>query len=45
MVALRNNGIKFVSFDQGSGRNRNAVEEFKRDDSITVFLLHAERER
>lgn len=44
-VALRNNGIKFVAFDQGVGRNKNAIEQFKQDDTITVFLLHAERER
>jgi E3 ubiquitin-protein ligase SHPRH len=45
MTALRNNGIRFVSFDQGTGRNKNAIEQFKNDETITVFLLHAERER
>ncbi|BEI82473.1 hypothetical protein CcaverHIS002_0303410 [Cutaneotrichosporon cavernicola] len=41
--ALRANGIKFVSFDANSKKN-NVVEKFHADKSITVFLLHAERE-
>lgn len=45
MRALQNNRIKFVSLDQASTKRKNAVDEFKKDKSITVFLLHAERER
>lgn len=41
--ALRENHIKFVSFDQNSKKN-NVVEQFHADKSIAVFLLHAERE-
>lgn len=44
MHALKNNGIKFVSFDSGT-KMKDAVEKFKKDPSITAFLLHAERER
>lgn len=39
------NGIKFVSFDRGGRQGGDIVEEFKGDESIKVFLLHAERER
>lgn len=41
--ALRANGIRFVSLDANSKKN-NVVEKFHADKSITVFLLHAERE-
>lgn len=42
--ALKANDIRFVSFDQGA-KNRDVVERFKNDPTITVFLLHAEKER
>ena len=42
--ALRTNGISFVSFDQPSKR-KDIVDNFINDASISVFLLHAERER
>ncbi|KAL1409743.1 hypothetical protein Q8F55_003740 [Vanrija albida] len=41
--ALSVNRIKYVSFESNSKSN-NVVEEFHRDRSISVFLLHAERE-
>jgi E3 ubiquitin-protein ligase SHPRH len=41
--AFRANGIKFVSLDANSKSN-SVVEKFHADTSITVFLLHAERE-
>ncbi|TXT06109.1 hypothetical protein VHUM_03582 [Vanrija humicola] len=41
--ALSINRIKYVSFDSNTKSN-NVVEEFHRDPSISVFLLHAERE-
>ena len=44
MAALEANGISFASFDQG-GRRKDIVDKFLSDTSITVFLLHAERER
>lgn len=43
--ALQTNGIKFVSFDRGGKLGGDIVEEFQQDESIKVFLLHAERER
>lgn len=43
--ALETNGIKFVSFDKGGKLGGDIVEEFQQDETITVFLLHAERER
>lgn len=43
--ALKHNDIKFVSFDRGGKQGGDIVEEFKGDDTIKVFLLHAERER
>jgi E3 ubiquitin-protein ligase SHPRH len=42
--ALKLNGIKFISFDQGKA-HKDVVEKFIEDRTITVFLLHAERER
>lgn len=42
--ALHSNDIKYVSFDSG-GKLNDVVERFKKDPTITVFLLHAERER
>jgi SNF2 family DNA or RNA helicase len=45
MRALQNNRITFVSLDQASNKKKNAVDEFKKNKDITVFLLHAERER
>lgn len=42
--ALHLNGIKHVAFDQGK-KGRDIVEQFIKDESITVFLLHAEKER
>lgn len=44
MQALRLNGISFASFDQGK-KQKDVVDQFLRDESISVFLLHAERER
>jgi E3 ubiquitin-protein ligase SHPRH len=41
--ALRQNGIKFASFD--GNKTKDVVDNFIKDKSITVFLLHAERER
>lgn len=43
-AALTQNGIKYVSLDQDS-KTRNVAELFKKDKSISVFLLHAEKER
>ncbi|ORY26908.1 SNF2 family N-terminal domain-domain-containing protein [Naematelia encephala] len=43
MRALETNGITFISFDQG-GRAKDIVDTFQKDTSISVFLLHAERE-
>lgn len=46
MNALRLNGIKYASFDdQNRGNTKDVVDKFVNDSSITVFLLHAERER
>ncbi|WWC87137.1 uncharacterized protein L201_002023 [Kwoniella dendrophila CBS 6074] len=42
MQALRSNDIKFVSFDEG--RRKDVVDKFLKDESIKVFLLHAEKE-
>lgn len=36
--------ITYASFGQNS-RSRDAVDQFVKDESIMVFLLHAERER
>jgi len=41
--ALTDNRIKFVSFDRNSKKN-DVVSQFHADPTITVFLLHAERE-
>jgi E3 ubiquitin-protein ligase SHPRH len=41
--ALNANHISFVSLDQG-GKTKDEVERFKKDKTISVFLLHAERE-
>lgn len=41
--ALRENRIRFVSFDSNSKKN-DVVEQFHSDPTISVFLLHAERE-
>ncbi|OXB37227.1 E3 ubiquitin-protein ligase SHPRH [Cryptococcus neoformans] len=41
--ALRLNGISFASFDQGK-KQKDVVDQFLKDESISVFLLHAERE-
>lgn len=38
------NGIKFIAFDSGR-KTKDVVERFHNDETITVFLLHAERER
>jgi hypothetical protein len=45
--ALTANGIKYASFDTVRGRKstKDVVDDFIKDKSITVFLLHAERER
>jgi len=43
--ALKRNGISFVSFDRGGKHGGDIVDEFLKNDSITVFLLHAEKER
>ncbi|WWC67711.1 uncharacterized protein I206_101623 [Kwoniella pini CBS 10737] len=43
MQALRSNDIKYTSFDEGKKR-KDVVDEFLKDESIKVFLLHAERE-
>jgi E3 ubiquitin-protein ligase SHPRH len=43
--ALRANNISFVSFDKGGKQGGNIVDQFIKDESITVFLLHAEKER
>ncbi|WWD22075.1 hypothetical protein CI109_106564 [Kwoniella shandongensis] len=43
MQALRLNGIKFSSFEQGK-KQKDVVDQFINDKSISVFLLHAERE-
>jgi E3 ubiquitin-protein ligase SHPRH len=43
--ALRANNISFVSFDKGGKQGGNIVDQFIKDQSITVFLLHAEKER
>jgi E3 ubiquitin-protein ligase SHPRH len=42
---LQRNGITFVSFDRGGKLGGDIVDEFLKDESITVFLLHAEKER
>ncbi|WVQ76787.1 hypothetical protein IAR50_006461 [Cryptococcus sp. DSM 104548] len=43
MAALKMNGISFLGFDQHK-KQKDVVEQFLNDESITVFLLHAERE-
>lgn len=45
--ALKANGISYASFDNkdGKSRQKDVVDDFIKDKSITVFLLHAERER
>ncbi|EIW68737.1 hypothetical protein TREMEDRAFT_71902 [Tremella mesenterica DSM 1558] len=43
LQALNANRIKWVSFDQSS-KTRDVVDLFIKDESISVFLLHAERE-
>ncbi|WVQ97832.1 hypothetical protein IAU59_004947 [Kwoniella sp. CBS 9459] len=43
MQALEQNSIKFISFDQGR-KQKDVVDQFLKDQSISVFLLHAERE-
>jgi hypothetical protein len=43
--ALKANGISFVALDKGGKQAGDMVEQFHKDESITVFLLHAERER
>nr|XP_019047438.1 E3 ubiquitin-protein ligase SHPRH [Kwoniella bestiolae CBS 10118]OCF26368.1 E3 ubiquitin-protein ligase SHPRH [Kwoniella bestiolae CBS 10118] len=43
MQALRANDIKFTSFDEGKKR-KDVVDKFVKDQSIKVFLLHAEKE-
>ncbi|ODO03141.1 hypothetical protein I350_05986 [Cryptococcus amylolentus CBS 6273] len=43
MAALKINGISFLGFDHGR-KQKDIVERFLNDESITVFLLHAERE-
>ncbi|WVR04446.1 hypothetical protein IAU60_001449 [Kwoniella sp. DSM 27419] len=43
MRALEQNGITYISFDQGQ-KQKDVVDHFLRDDKIMVFLLHAERE-
>ncbi|WWC59243.1 uncharacterized protein I303_101793 [Kwoniella dejecticola CBS 10117] len=43
MQALRANDIKYISFDEGKKR-KDVVDEFQKDETIKVFLLHAERE-
>ncbi|WVQ84030.1 hypothetical protein IAT38_006175 [Cryptococcus sp. DSM 104549] len=43
MQALRQNGVTFLSFDQGKNQ-KDVVDQFLKDESISVFLLHAERE-
>lgn len=43
--ALKANGISFVALDKGGKQAGDTVERFHKDESITVFLLHAERER
>lgn len=41
--ALETNRIKCVAFDQGD-KTKDVVDRFLKDQTITVFLLHAERE-
>jgi len=43
--ALQRNGISFVSFDKGGKQGGDIVDEFIKDEKISVFLLHAEKER
>lgn len=43
--ALQRNGISFVSFDKGGKIGGDVVGKFLKNESITVFLLHAEKER
>jgi E3 ubiquitin-protein ligase SHPRH len=43
--ALKANDISFVALDKGGKQAGDMVEQFHKDESITVFLLHAERER
>ena len=43
--ALKANGISFVALDKGGKQAGDTVERFHKDETITVFLLHAERER
>lgn len=44
MAALRMNAIKYASFDAKT-KTKDVVDQFIKDESVTVFLLHAERER
>ncbi|OCF41195.1 hypothetical protein I317_05025 [Kwoniella heveanensis CBS 569] len=43
MQALEQNNIKFTSFESGR-KQKDVVDTFLKDESISVFLLHAERE-
>nr|ODN87625.1 hypothetical protein L203_03405 [Cryptococcus depauperatus CBS 7841] len=43
MRALQANNLSFISFDQNK-KHKDVVDQFIKDESITVFLLHAERE-
>ncbi|WVF70051.1 hypothetical protein IAT40_004838 [Kwoniella sp. CBS 6097] len=43
MQALEQNNIKYISFDQGR-KQKDVLDQFLKDESISVFLLHAERE-
>jgi len=42
--ALEVNRIRFSSFEDSKKHHKEVVENFVKDTSITVFLLHAERE-
>lgn len=43
--ALRANDISYVAFDKGGVSGGDIVDKFHKDTSISVFLLHAEKER
>jgi E3 ubiquitin-protein ligase SHPRH len=43
--ALKANGISYVAFDKGGMSGGDIVDKFHKDTSISVFLLHAEKER
>jgi E3 ubiquitin-protein ligase SHPRH len=40
--ALRLNGIKFVTLDQGGARGGTIIDTFKNDKNVNVLLLHSE---